>query len=809
MSTDEDAGLGARLTARDVLPLLALCLVAVVVWECDAVSGDVQFSLSNFDLYAEFQPRHAFAGSVLREGRLPLWDPHQIGGLPFLATYQGGVLYPPNLLYALSPHTGFVMGLLGLGHLIAAGGFCYLLCREFGLRPAASWLGALAFMVGGPTLFMGFQPNALASVPWLPAALYCTSRLAREACLRWALLLGGCIALQFLAGRDYSFVMTVHTVGLLAAFQLVWMVGVRQLARFGMRLFVAASLAGGLVAAQALPTLALAAEGGRTLDGLPGSFLEVYGPFPPSFFLANLLDPARGALRREYFGWIPLVCFVLGFRLWGRGRPAIFGSALSLLGLMLCFGSQTPLYGLYRELPLASSFRLPDRFVFLFALGFSVVAACGFDRLLAFGSDKRRSWRELAPRGLVLLGLAGLLFAVLEGGWLEAGLARAAQPWGWFDFYGLARDRFAGLDRSLPYLAAAATLLGAMAWRARSAKSCWPVVLVLLVASADLGFALRNSFLHPATRPEPALAGEACYEASAEVAGELGRHLGLRLPGSHAIKDKDGELFSRYSVTHYDPMVTRRQALYFEVMLEGSTPFFASPWNRRSLFMGFLTGLPVPQRKPLLDLLGTRVVLVDGRPEHRSPRVAAFLAPLRRVGGCSVEDGSESIPIDLYENPAALPRAFVVHRVVGASSPEEALARLVAPGFDARREAVVEGTPPAALSLGGEGEAEITDYEAERVVVRVETTQPGLVVLADSYDPDWVVTLDGEPATIEPTDGIFRGVYVPAGSSELVFSYRPRAFYLGATISGCTLAVGMWLWMGAPGRRSSGPSDAP
>src|SRR5690349_5643388 len=53
------------------------------------------------DLLHFVVPQQAYAASALAHGRLPLWNPLQFGGAPFLAEPGSGVFYPPNLLFHL------------------------------------------------------------------------------------------------------------------------------------------------------------------------------------------------------------------------------------------------------------------------------------------------------------------------------------------------------------------------------------------------------------------------------------------------------------------------------------------------------------------------------------------------------------------------------------------------------------------------------------------------------------------------------------------------------------------------------------
>jgi hypothetical protein len=337
-------------------------------------------------------------------------------------------------------------------------------------------------------------------------------------------------------------------------------------------------------------------------------------------------------------------------------------------------------------------------------------------------------------------------------------------------------------------------LLAACAALARTRAALALKLLVLLAAAADLLHALESPVLHPARSPAAASAGASCQREVAQIAGPVGRQLSFRLPDSYALKDKDGELFGNPSATHYDPLVTRRHALYFAALQEGGVPMDKSPWRRRSPFMGFLTTYPASDRLALLDLMGTRAILADGRAAARAPALSKLLERFERRSRCAVAAPLGAIPVDVYENPHALPRAFVVHHVSRAADPDAALERMTEPGFDPRREAVVEGGLELAGAAETSASVELVSYAEARVVLRVRSPEPGLLVLTDSFDEEWRATLDGAEVPIHPTDALFRGVPVPAGESEVVFRYVPRTFHLGVALSALGLLLGAGLW---------------
>jgi hypothetical protein len=155
----------------------------------------------------------------------------------------------------------------------------------------------------------------------------------------------------------------------------------------------------------------------------------------------------------------------------------------------------------------------------------------------------------------------------------------------------------------------------------------------------------------------------------------------------------------------------------------------------------------------------------------------------------------------VFENPAALPRAFVTYRARTAPpEPDALLALMSADGFDPLVESFVEGPPLGAEDATPRGHA-ATFVRDDETVVELDVTleRPGLVVLADSFYPGWHATVDGAPAAIVATNHLFRGVPAPAGVHRVRFVYAPASVRIGAIVSGLGVLVLAWLALG--GRR--------
>lgn len=164
-----------------------------------------------------------------------------------------------------------------------------------------------------------------------------------------------------------------------------------------------------------------------------------------------------------------------------------------------------------------------------------------------------------------------------------------------------------------------------------------------------------------------------------------------------------------------------------------------------------------------------------------------------RPGLVKVADSTSGLQI--FANPAALPRAWVVHRVSAVASRGEAGQRMDAEEFSPRTEAVMVGAGPALAECGGEETVALQlPYLANRVQIEAKLACRGLVVLSDTYFPGWRATVDGQPAEILEVFGALRGVVVEAGAHRVEMVYRPATAYWGAGLALAGFVLVGWTW---------------
>ncbi len=128
----------------------------------------------------------------------------------------------------------------------------------------------------------------------------------------------------------------------------------------------------------------------------------------------------------------------------------------------------------------------------------------------------------------------------------------------------------------------------------------------------------------------------------------------------------------------------------------------------------------------------------------------------------------------VYELQGAYPRAYLVSDY--ESVPDSlAIDRLLSPEFDPAARAILE--PGAQLPVASsEGRVEWIERGVNQSRLRVTTSGPAILVLADNYYPAWRARVDTEPAPVLLADYNLRAVPVPAGDHEVTIYYRSPLF---------------------------------
>ncbi|MGE5277287.1 MAG: hypothetical protein ACM3SU_09860 [Acidobacteriota bacterium] len=341
----------------------------------------------------QFVPWLRLARRELAQGRLPLWNPHQDGGVPLLGNAQSALLSPlawPVLLLGADP--GWNLSLLARILVAAAGAFAFL--RELGRSRISSALGAAAFALAGPFVAWLEHPLALSAAP-APLVLLFARRAARDRSPRAMAGLALSTFLVFSGGHPETALM----VALLAA-------AVLAASRPGGRglLFAAggAVLGAGLAAPMLLPfaeyfrnSAARLGEGRRPFVLAPRDLLRF---LEPRLAGSNVIEAAATVSV--------VVLLLLPAGLWAarRDREIRFWAIVAAILPAVVYDNP-----LSRVLALATPVYW-TRFLLLLPLALGVIASAGLDRVRE-RLEPRGRLASLAASGLAVIAVAELLLA--------------------------------------------------------------------------------------------------------------------------------------------------------------------------------------------------------------------------------------------------------------------------------------------------------------------------------------------------------------------------------------------------------------
>jgi hypothetical protein len=157
--------------------------------------------------------------------------------------------------------------------------------------------------------------------------------------------------------------------------------------------------------------------------------------------------------------------------------------------------------------------------------------------------------------------------------------------------------------------------------------------------------------------------------------------------------------------------------------------------------------------------------------------------------------------LSLYRVLNTFPRAYTVSQLVPAASAENGMEQLIRGvrerSLDLRAQAIVASADALPARKLVRGRAELTYRRNTRATVAVESPGETFLVLTDAYRPQWEAFVDGAPTRLYQANGIFRGLFVPAGKHVVEFRYHDRAYEAGKWVTAAT-ALLLALFFGLP-----------
>ena len=780
--------------------LTIYCVCVFIVWAWWAVFRPVLDQpdpgyriVPGWDLYTYFFPKYVYGTKELLSGRFPLWNPLEYAGVPFFATAQPAVLYPPKILAfgLFDAEVGMQMYLCL--HFLALGFFFCFFARSIGV----GWFGMLAGaaywtfnFVSLPTLY---HPDRISNLVWLPLLFLFGDRLLRSPSVLPFVSVAVFFAIQLMAGQpEYPLwsgtLLVFYACGVVLTERGATLVSWRRFV-----LLILALTAGGLLAAvQVFP------------------FVEVLGVADRSGWASNAVESwaeqSDVSLPFVFLRRLPIVLF--GVPLLGLLAPAGIGAprATPVWGtLTFCLVVSMGGWWAIRMLPVLDGIRHPLVWVLCSQFFIAWVIAIGADRFTQCmpgktGQGGVTSTEHVAQNswGSEPIRHVAKIIAVFGGAiWALAYLVRVFPD-----------AELSSIDpmvlRILDYLAPLASRTGI--------EGLGPMAAVLGAAG---GLVLAIGVLTPdPLRRVVRLTIAAGLAVTSQVwSFPHGQLVGSLTPltsadtSSNFLSDEDlegGRVLSLIDAGTGHPISARRSSVLGTV---GSLPPIRAGVFAKRLGIDITTQemkWEVFTRVPgYLDMLDVRFVV--SRRVHAEKLMASGLIATGRGGPRST----------LFWNHDTVGRAWGVYGVVVADSPGRALNYAVAPGFDPFRTAIVE----APLEYGYPGRSPVPptrakvryDRDQSGVTVDVDMRGPGVLVLSDACYPGWHATVDDEPVEIFCTNFLLRGVELEQGRHRVRFEYRPASFVWGLwtsiTTAICLFLLSMYGWRKSIGERAQSSND--
>ncbi|NCN58339.1 hypothetical protein COW99_02535 [Candidatus Roizmanbacteria bacterium CG22_combo_CG10-13_8_21_14_all_38_20] len=709
------------------------------------VPGSFPTKFQYFDTLKQLYPWKTFVVDQLKQGAIPLWNPHNFSGQPLLANFQSAVFYPLNIFYFIFPQLS-AWSLLVMLQPLLANWFMYLYARKVGLKVTGAVLASLSFAYSQFAIVWLEYNTIIQVMLWLPLLLLAVEHLLQKMTIRWMFLFVLGIISALFAGH-------IQVLGYVLSFVLIYSIYRAKLLHKIRRFWFIAwfiVLSVGIGAVQLLPGIELIGLSARSI--LEYNFLvdkilvqpyQLLMLFIPDIYgnpaTANYVISDTYIGKALSIGFVAILFVLVSFSQIRKSHLVRLYAVVALvIGIML---TANPLSRIIYMLPLPLiSSSSPTLMGFILAFSLSILAGMGLDHW------QKKHYRYVVP-AILIVGVAWLLYfsdvlPINRSSVILTSLLLVA---------------------SLPLLYIS-TLKGKIAYLGIYA------LIFLQFSERWYSFRKFNSFV-----PKEVVYPDTEIVDFLKVNAGIDRVWGY---GSAAIDANFATQLKLYSPEGYDPLYPQRYGEFIALTKQGKLQQKFDRTNRTDAVIATAYSLEDLKeneyRLKVLDVLGVKYILdrIDN-PSYVSEFPSYRLEQVYDIDGWKI-----------FVNKMAVPRLQLVFDYLVFNSATEFEQLFFSEDYSPRETVLLEQDLDLDFSCEDKQyNLELLDYLANEVAVQLDTNCEAILVLSDNYYPGWNAYIDGEKTKIYRANYTFRAVVVPGGSHEIYFKYEPDSFRYGVIIS--------------------------
>jgi hypothetical protein len=707
-------------------------------------------SFKQGDFSGQFVAFGAYQYQRMSQGEIPLWNPYNNGGFPFIADTQAAVFYPPRLLtIALAKFAGGwsynALQLEAIFHVLAYSLLMYLFIRRLTLTHSGSHYGAFigAVVAAYSGFLSGYPPLQLAILEaaiWLPLSALGILEATRYKAFgwRWITLAGFALGISWMAGHP-------QTSWFLTYLMLAWLGYRVYVQKYGWTTFIAASVLMGLVtigttAVTLLPGIEYLRLTARTGMG----FVDKGNGFPFQDLAQFILPGSVSQFSPLYVGIPALIFAYIAIR--DRLPNSFFWFVVAIVGLLHSFGEKSAFYHLlYYPTPGLVFFRGQERAVFLVANSLAILAGIGAAQITlgAYVNKRNHILR-------ILLGLIAILSLIAIDIFVQWQLNLGENS------YPITGITFFSLIVTL-------ILYGLLRWQLQAPHRLALVLIAVLVIFELFTVNMDADHTYDDVPASQQLSMTPLPIIQALLADAPEQP--YRVDGFRGIHANYGSLYQVMDIRGISPLfLSNAQAIIYRDYI--NNPLAWELFAVRYVFS--------PQ-----DSFGSMVTTVIAEGNDRDGHI--FLHEL--------------------DNPR--PFAQLIYYADIVDNDADVFALLNTPNYPLRESVILAQTPDIELPQQAPENfsAIVTDYQPESFTVLVITPENAILSLAHVDYPGWQTTLDGEQVDIMRANGVLTAIAIPAGEHTVRLTYEPLSYRLGAILSLVTWGL-LTLFLGAVGYKA-------